>query len=65
MYLYICASGHEQRVYVVRVVANDFCADNFSNDIALLQLKTPLHLDGKRIAPVCLPHPGEEYSNSE
>jgi hypothetical protein len=50
---------------VIRVVTNSFCASNFSNDIALLQLQQPLHLDGKHIAPVCLPQPGQQYSNGE
>jgi hypothetical protein len=50
---------------VIRVVTNSFGASKFSNDIALLQLQQPLHLDGKRIAPVCLPQPGQQYSNGE
>ncbi|XP_021932320.1 trypsin-1-like isoform X1 [Zootermopsis nevadensis] len=53
--------GREQRSYVIRVVTTNFAINNFSNDIALLQLKKPLHLDGERIAPVCLPQPGEKF----
>jgi hypothetical protein len=59
---------------VIRVATISFCASNFSNDIALLQLQQPLHLDGKHIAPyvcrsstamVSLSQPGQQYSNGE
>jgi hypothetical protein len=50
---------------VIRVLTSNFTASNFSNDIALLQLQQPLRLDGKRIAPVCLPQSGQQCSNGE
>lgn len=62
---YIDISGREQRAYVIRVVTSNFRAGNFSNDIALLQLQEALRLDGKRIAAVCLPQPGQQYSSGE
>jgi hypothetical protein len=61
----ICALGREQRAYVVRVVTSNFRINDFSNDIALLQLNRALHLDGEHVAPVCLPEPTEDYGSGE
>jgi len=58
-------SGREQRSYVIRVVTRNFLINSFSNDIALLQLKNALRLDGKGVAPVCLPQPDRKYSSGE
>nr|CAD7593660.1 unnamed protein product [Timema genevievae] len=56
--------GKEQRVFVSRLVMKDYKLKVnlfYLHDIALLQLKTPLRLDGIRMAPVCLPHPGYRH----
>ncbi|XP_049847178.1 chymotrypsin-like elastase family member 2A isoform X2 [Schistocerca gregaria] len=53
--------GFEQRVYVTRIVTHDYVAQNFSHDIALLQLSKPLKLDGDHVAPICLPQPTKKY----
>ncbi|XP_054272556.1 serine protease 27-like [Macrosteles quadrilineatus] len=53
--------GHEQRAQVARVIVNGYYRDSFTNDIALLQLAAPLKIDGKWIAPICLPEPGTKF----
>nr|CAD7427623.1 unnamed protein product [Timema monikensis] len=60
--------GKEQRVFVSRLVMKDHKLKVnrfYLHDIALLQLKTPLRLDGVRMAPVCLPHPGYRHWDSK
>ena len=52
--------GTEQRVNVVRIVNAGYQAGNFTGDIAMLQLYPPLRL-GKRVSPICLPHPLKSY----
>ncbi|XP_066992186.2 trypsin-1-like [Anabrus simplex] len=55
--------GTEQRLYVVRTETSGFRPVDFSRDVALLQLQAPLYIDGRRVAPVCLPETsaGEEW----
>ncbi|KAK6640960.1 hypothetical protein RUM44_012658 [Polyplax serrata] len=57
--------GTEQRAYVVRIVNGGYSQDNFSTDIALLQLKTPLKLNDKYVSPICLPNPAKQYLPGE
>lgn len=52
--------GIEQRVNVVRIVTAGYSPENFTADLALLQLSPPLKLDGK-VAPICLPNSNKKY----
>lgn len=45
----------------MRIVNGGYSQDNFSTDIALLQLKTPLKLNDKYVSPICLPNPAKQY----
>ncbi|RZF36281.1 hypothetical protein LSTR_LSTR006786 [Laodelphax striatellus] len=47
--------GHEQRRRVVKVIRQNYVRQNFSNDIALLQVWPKLRLDGYWTAPICIP----------
>ncbi|XP_046686326.1 trypsin-1-like, partial [Homalodisca vitripennis] len=58
--LYI-AEGHEQRVSIARIVLDQYQKDSFSNDIALLQLATPLRIDHVWVSPICLPDPSQKF----
>ncbi|XP_046686328.1 ovochymase-2-like [Homalodisca vitripennis] len=58
--LYI-AEGHEQRVSIARIVLDQYQKDTFSNDIALLQLATPLRIDHVWVSPICVPDPSQKF----
>ncbi|XP_039287892.1 coagulation factor IX-like [Nilaparvata lugens] len=47
--------GHEQRRRVVKIIKHNYVRQNFSNDIALLQVWPKLRLDGFWTAPICIP----------
>ncbi|XP_046671311.1 trypsin-1-like [Homalodisca vitripennis] len=54
-------TGHKQRVSITRIVLDQYQKDTFSNDIALLQLATPLRIDHVWVSPICVPDPSQEF----
>ncbi|KAL1131783.1 hypothetical protein AAG570_011396 [Ranatra chinensis] len=53
--------GNEQRVKVTKVVTSGYLEDSFGRDIALLQVKPRIVLDGATTAPICLPQQGQVF----
>merc|ERR1712212_405345 len=57
----------EQEVAVRRIIRHqDYNSPGrFQNDIALIQLKTPLNFESPYVGPACVPDPGEDYRGTE
>ncbi|XP_076053983.1 trypsin-1-like [Oratosquilla oratoria] len=48
--------GSEQTRYIQRIIEHpDYNTNTQENDIALIQLKSPLNIDGMTVSPICMP----------